>query len=158
MIDSKITALINKNASDHVERLLDDAIKKGATSLNIKKKINNLIWPMLLDNITMDMAIVHEEQFGPILPLIDFQKIDDAIKMANDSTYGLQASIFTKDIANAREMALKLNVGSVNINGASQRGPDFLPFVGVKGSGISTQGIQYALDSVVREFSIITNK
>ena len=156
--NSKITALINKNASDHVQRLLDDAIKKGATSLNSQKRIDNLIWPMLLDNITMDMAIVHEEQFGPILPLIEFQETDDVIRMANDSTYGLQASIFTRDINNAKKMALKLNVGSVNINGASQRGPDFLPFVGVKGSGLSTQGIQYALDSVVREFGIITNK
>lgn len=153
-----ITALINNHSSNFVNELFNDAINKGATACNTFKKIDNLISPVILDNVTLKMRIAHEEQFGPILPIIEFNDIEDAIKWSNDTPYGLQASVFTRNIGLANKIATQLVVGSVNINGASQRGPDILPFVGVKGSGLATQGIEYALHSVVREFNIINNK
>jgi glyceraldehyde-3-phosphate dehydrogenase (NADP+) len=103
------------------------------------------------------MRIASEEQFGPILPVMEFEDIADAIKWSNDTTYGLQASVFTTDMKLAKNIATQLVVGAVNINGPSQRGPDILPFIGVKGSGLITQGVKYALNSVVREFNIVTN-
>ena len=153
-----ITSLINKHSTTHIKNLLNDAIEKGATPLNKISISQNLVHPVILDNVTNEMNISYEEQFGPILPILEYKSIEEVIERANDTKYGLQASIFTKNVEFAKKIAMKLEVGTVNINGPSQRGPDILPFIGVKGSGLITQGVKYALNSVVREFNIVNNK
>ncbi len=101
------------------------------------------------------MKVAWEEPFGPILPIIRVSSDEQAIEIANKSEFGLQASVFTKDINKAFAIANKIETGSVQINGRTERGPDHFPFIGVKGSGMGAQGIRKSLESMTRESNCI---
>lgn len=103
------------------------------------------------------MDIAWEEPFGPVLPIIRVKDLDEAIDIANESEYGLQASIFTKDVNQALRIGSKLEVGSVQINGKTERGPDHFPFLGVKSSGMGVQGIRKSIEAMTREKVTILN-
>lgn len=155
--NADITPLIDDSSADFVQMLIDDAINLGAKVLVGNKRENNLIYPCVLDNVTKDMKIYFEEPFGPVLPIIEIDNIDEGIEIANSSNYGLQSSIFTKDMEKAFYVAKKLTVGSVHINSKTQRGPDNFPFLGVKDSGIGVQGIKYSLEAMTIMKNIIFN-
>lgn len=152
-----ITPLINNEAADYVEGLIKDAIVKGATMLTPSKRKGNLIYPVLFDKVTTDMRLAWEEPFGPVLPIIRVKNIDEAIVIANSSQYGLQSSIFTRDINKAFYIANKLEVGTVQINNKTERGPDNFPFLGVKSSGLGTQGVRYSIEAMSRPKAIVLN-
>lgn len=151
----EVTPLINTKSADFVQELIQDAINKGATLLCGNKRINNLIYPTLFDNVSADMRLAWEEPFGPVLPIIRVKDVDEAIIIANKSQYGLQSSVFTQNINHAFYVANKLEVGAVQINNKSERGPDHFPFSGVKASGMGTQGIRYSIEAMSRLKSIV---
>lgn len=153
-----ITPLISVSSANYVMDLVNEAINKGAKSCLEIKHQDNLLWPMIIDNVTTDMRLAWEEPFGPVIPIIEFNTIDEVIKYCNESEYGLQASIFTNNIEQAESIALQLECGTVNINRSSSRGPDIFPFSGVKNSGFGTQGIIDAILSMTRIKGIIFNK
>ncbi|WP_020061034.1 NADP-dependent glyceraldehyde-3-phosphate dehydrogenase [Bacillus sp. 123MFChir2] len=155
--DSTIVPLIDDKSADFVQNLVDDAIQKGATVVIGNKRERNLIYPTLLDHVTEDMKVAWEEPFGPILPVIRISSDEQAIEITNKSEFGLQASVFTKDINKAFHIANKIEVGSVQINGRTERGPDHFPFIGVKGSGMGAQGIRKSLESMTREKVTVLN-
>lgn len=152
-----ITPLIDKKAADFVEGLINDALDKGAELLTKNKREGNLIYPVLFDKVSLDMDISWEEPFGPVLPIIRVKSIDEAIEISNKSEYGLQGAIFTKDIDKAFYIAKRLEVGTVQINNKTQRGPDHFPFLGVKSSGLGTQGIRYSIEAMTRPKAIVLN-
>lgn len=152
-----IVPLIDNKSADFVQGLIDDAIDKEAVLITGNKRDKNLIYPTLLDNVTSDMRISWEEPFGPVLPIIRVKNIDEAIEMSNKSEFGLQASIFSKDIDEAFKIAAKIQAGSVQINGKTERGPDHFPFMGVKGSGMGTQGVRRSIESMTREKITVIN-
>ncbi|MBU3204659.1 NADP-dependent glyceraldehyde-3-phosphate dehydrogenase [Clostridium algidicarnis] len=152
-----ITPLINKKSADFVMSLMEDADKKGAKLLVGGKREGNLVYPTLYDNVTLDMRLAWEEPFGPILPIIRIKSIDEAINIANESDYGLQSSVFTKDIDKAFYIASKLEVGTVQINNKPERGPDHFPFLGVKSSGMGIQGIRYSIEAMSRPKAVVFN-
>lgn len=154
---STVVPLIDDRSADFVQSLIDDAIENGAEVVTGNKRENNLIYPTLLDHVTGDMRVAWEEPFGPALPIIRVSSDEEAIKIANESEYGLQASIFTKDINKAFAIANKLETGSVQINGRTERGPDHFPFIGVKGSGMGAQGIRKSIESMTREKVTVLN-
>ena len=153
----EVTPLINSKAVEFVESLVDDALEKGAKLLTERKRENNLIYPMLFDNVNENMRIAWEEPFGPVLPVIRVKSIDEAINLANKSEYGLQSSVFTNNINDAFNIANKLEVGVAQINNKSERGPDHFPFAGFKASGIGTQGIKYSIEAMTKLKSIVLN-
>lgn len=155
--NSVIGPLINDNAADFVMNLIEDAEGKGAKLLAGGKREGRLIYPTLFDYVNLDMKIAWEEPFGPVLPIIRIKSIDEAIKIANESKYGLQSSIFTKNIEAAFYIADKLEVGTVQINNKTERGPDHFPFSGVKSSGMGTQGIKYSIEAMSRLKAIVLN-
>lgn len=152
-----IVPLIDDKAADYVESLMKEANDKGAKLLVGGKREGNLIYPTLFDNVNLDMRLAWEEPFAPILPIIRVKDIDEAIKIANQSEYGLQASVFTKNINKAFYVAEKLEVGTVQINNKPERGPDHFPFSGVKASGLGTQGIKYSIEAMSRPKAIVLN-
>lgn len=154
---STVVPLISNKSADFVEELITDAIDKGAKLVTGNKREQNLIYPTLLDHVTGDMKVAWEEPFGPVLPIIRVSSDEEAINITNESEYGLQASIFTKDINKAFSIASKIEVGSVQINGRTERGPDHFPFIGVKGSGLGVQGIRKSIESMTREKVTILN-
>jgi glyceraldehyde-3-phosphate dehydrogenase (NADP+) len=154
---STIVPLINNKSADFVQDLITDAIDKGATLVTGNKREQNLIYPTLLDHVTSEMKVAWEEPFGPVLPIIRVSSDEDAVRITNESEFGLQASVFTKDINKAFAIANNIDVGSVQINGRTERGPDHFPFIGVKGSGMGAQGIKKSLESMTREKITILN-
>lgn len=153
--DVTITPLIDTKSCDYVEELINDALSKGAVLLCGNKREGNLIYPTLLDKVTEDMRIAWEEPFGPVLPIIRVKDSLEAVKIANASEYGLQSSIFTTNINSAINVARMLEVGTVQINSKSERGPDHFPFSGVKSSGLGTQGIKYSIEAMTRIKSMV---
>ena len=154
---STVVPLIDDQSADFVQGLINDAIENGAEVVIGNKREDNLIYPTLLDHVTGDMRVAWEEPFGPVLPIIRVSSDEEAIKLANASEFGLQASIFTKDVNKAFTIANKLETGSVQINGRTERGPDHFPFIGVKGSGMGAQGIRKSIESMTREKVTILN-
>ncbi len=152
-----IVPLIDEKSADFVQFLIDEAVKKGAKVITGNKRKNNLIYPTLLDKVTANMKIAWEEPFGPVLPVIRVKNIEEAIDITNRSEYGLQASVFTNDINKAFYIANKLEVGTVQINNKTERGPDHFPFLGVKSSGMGTQGVKYSIEAMIRPKAIVVN-
>ena len=103
------------------------------------------------------MRIAWEEPFGPVLPVMRVKSIPEAISISNKSDYGLQGMVFTEDIDLAFNIAQELDVGTVQINGESSRGPDHFPFLGTKSSGLGTQGINYAIEAMSRPRVVVLN-
>ncbi len=155
--NATIIPLINTQAADFVMELIDDAVAKGAKVLTGGTREGNLIQPTLVDKVTTDMRLAWEEPFGPVLPILRVKTIDEAIDIANRSEYGLQSSVFTKNIHDAFYIANRLEVGTVQINNKTERGPDHFPFLGVKASGMGTQGVKYAIEAMTRPKAIVFN-
>ena len=152
-----IVPIINTGAADFVMELIEDAHSKGATPVVEAKREGNLISAGLYDNVTLDMRIAWEEPFGPILPVIRINSMDEAVEIANKSEYGLQSSVFTTNIDKAFYIADRLEVGTVQINNKTERGPDHFPFLGVKSSGMGTQGIKYSIEAMSRPKAVVMN-
>ncbi|MBU3102577.1 NADP-dependent glyceraldehyde-3-phosphate dehydrogenase [Clostridium gasigenes] len=155
--DADVVPLISAKAADFVCELIEDAREKGADLVIGGNREGNLIYPTLFDNVTTDMRLAWEEPFGPVLPIIRVKDMDEAIEIANRSEYGLQSSIFTENIDNAFYVADKLEVGTVQVNNKTERGPDHFPFLGVKSSGMGTQGIRYSIESMSRPKATVIN-
>ena len=111
MDGSTITPLIDDRAAEFVQELIDDAITKGAKLIMGNKREKNLLYPTVLDQVKIDMRIAWEEPFGPVLPVIRVKSIEEAISIANRSEYGLQSSVFTKNIDKAFYIARKTRGG-----------------------------------------------
>ncbi len=152
-----IGPLINSKQCDYIQDLIDDAIQQGANIKCGNKREGNILWPTVIDNVTTKMRIAWEEPFGPVLPFIRINSIEEAITISNNSEYGLQGMIFTENIDLAFNIANELEVGTVQINGKSARGPDHFPFLGTKSSGLGTQGIKYSIEGMSRPKVIVMN-
>lgn len=155
--DVQIVPLIDTKAANFVESLMKDATDKGAKLVVGGKRDGNIIEATLYDNVTVDMDLAWEEPFGPVLPIIRVKSREEAIEIANKSEYGLQSSVFTQDINEAFYVAKRLEVGTVQVNNKTERGPDHFPFLGVKSSGMGTQGIRYSIESMSRPKATVIN-
>lgn len=152
----KLTPLPEPGKPDYIQELIDDAVEKGARILNKKggQRLDNYIWPAVLYPVTKDMRVYQEEQFGPIIPILSFQEIEDPLDDMAESNYGQQVSLFGKDVYTLAPLidTLVNLVCRVNLNSSCQRGPDVYPFTGRKDSAQSTLSVHDAL----RSFSIRT--
>ncbi len=156
-MQAEVVPLINEKAADFVWGLMEDAKAKGAKMIVGGKREGNIIYPTLFDEVTEDMRIAWEEPFGPVLPILRVNTVSEAVALANKSEYGLQSSVFTENITDAFHVAGKLEVGTVHINNKTERGPDHFPFLGVKKSGIGTQGIRYSIEAMTRVKATVIN-
>jgi len=134
----RITPLVDPQRIPYLKNLLEDARNHGAQVLNPDggKNIRSLFFPALLYPVNSKMRIYHEEQFGPIIPIVPFDSVQTPIKYILDSSFGQQISLFGKDTKTLADFhrQVKRQVARVNINIKCQRGPDSLPFTGRKDS------------------------
>jgi glyceraldehyde-3-phosphate dehydrogenase (NADP+) len=151
-----LTPLPEKEKPAYVQELIDDATSKGAKVINAKggQHSDNYIFPAILYPINKQMRVYHEEQFGPVVPIITFKDIQEPLNDMAESNYGQQVSLFGKDIKTIAPLidTLVNLVTRVNLNSSCQRGPDVYPFTGRKDSAVGTLSIHDAL----RSFSIRT--
>lgn len=152
-----IVPLINNKSADYVQHLIDDALTKGAALVTGNERKGSLLHPTLLDHVNEEMEVAWEEPFGPVLPVIRVSTEEEAVSLTNQSEYGLQASVFTEDIDTAFLIANQLHVGTVQINGKTERGPDHFPFLGIKSSGLGSQGVHNSIDSMLRDKLTVLN-
>lgn len=152
-----LSPLINAQAADYIESLKQDALDNGAKILLEGTRSGNKMSPTIMTEVTDKMRLYKEEQFGPILPIVVVSDTKSAINIINNSSYGLQASIYTQDIDLAFKVANQLEVGTVQINGKSDRGPDNFPFGGVRDSGQMMQGLHESFDLMTRGKLVVLN-
>jgi glyceraldehyde-3-phosphate dehydrogenase (NADP+) len=154
--DVNLTPLPETGKTVYLKGLLDDAVKNGAKVINeFGGEINStFFFPALLYPVNDKMAVFREEQFGPVVPVIPFNNVDEPIRYMIESNYGQQASIFGRDPAVIAKLIDPLvnQCCRVNINCQCQRGPDKFPFTGRKDSAEGTLSVSDAL----RVFSIRT--
>ena len=155
--DATITAVVSKSSADFIQSLVVDAESKGAKLCQEWKREDNLIWPLVIDKITHDMKICWEEPFGPVLPVVRVKSDEEALTLVNNSRFGLQGCVFTKDIDRAIQISDAMETGTVQINGPPARGPDHFPFQGVKDSGIGSQGITNSINVMTKVKSTVIN-
>lgn len=147
-----IGPLVDEPSVDKVDRQVRDAVAKGATVLTGGQRLTHdgldrgfFYAPTVLADVTPEMAIHSEETFGPVAPVIVFDDEDDILTMANDTTYGLAAYIYTRDIGRAWRIAEGLRFGIIGINDINPTAAA-APFGGVKESGIGREGGHVGLD------------
>lgn len=150
--------VISELAAEHIEKMINDAVSKGAKIALGGKRDKAYIEPTVLTGVKPDMPVVATEVFGPVVSFVAVTSMDEAVTIINNSTFGLQASVFTKDEGTGLTVAKNLNVGTVQINGSPQRGPDHFPFLGVKQSGVGVQGVRYSLEAMSRLKPVVINK
>lgn len=150
--DTKTTlgTLISKKAAMQVEQAVNDAVEKGAKILTGGNREDAFYEATVIDNVSPDMDLVQNETFGPIAPIIRVKNLDEAIKIANDTEYGLQAGVFTNDYYAAMRCANEIEAGTVFVNKQSTFRTDNMPFGGFKNSGIGKEGVKYAFDEMTK--------
>jgi len=150
----------NKAQLDIVCDLAADAKSQGAKFLTGGEPMpgKGCFYPItLVTNITNGSRLVDEEPFGPILPIVKYKDIDEAINLANDSSCGLGGSIWSRDINKAKALAKTLECGTAWINGHAMVQPN-APFGGIKNSGLGVEFGTYGLSEYTSIQTIITNK
>lgn len=156
--ENNLGPVISDAAADEIEKRILLAKAQEARIVYGGKREGKYIEPTILDNVRPSMEIIHTETFGPVVSFVRIKSIDEALTIINDSSYGLQASIFTSDEGAGINLAKKINVGTVQINSKPQRGPDHFPFLGIKESGAGVQGVRYTLEAMTRLKPIVLNK
>lgn len=121
--EGQMGPLIFDQQAQKIQDQIDDALAKGAKVLTGGKveNINGGLWcrPTVLKNVTHDMKVMTEETFGPVIPIMPFSSIEEAIQLANDSIYGLSASVFSRNKDKALEIACLIEAGAISINDGS---------------------------------------
>jgi acyl-CoA reductase-like NAD-dependent aldehyde dehydrogenase len=139
--DAPLAGMVDPAAAARVAGLVSDALARGASVLPAVPAVDgNLMQPALVDGVTPDMAIYQQESFGPIVSVLRFDTDEEAIRLANDSEYGLSSAVFSRDIGRAMAMAQRIESGICHINGPTVHDEAQMPFGGVKGSGYGRFG------------------
>jgi len=143
-----IGPMISQEEAERLHSWINDALDRGATLLCGGERDGNMLQATLLENVPTDCDVSAEEAFGPVAILEPFDDYDAVLKRVNDSRYGLQAGIFTRDLYKAQKAWDTLEVGGVVIGDVPSWRVDHMPYGGVKDSGIGREGIRYAIEDM----------
>jgi acyl-CoA reductase-like NAD-dependent aldehyde dehydrogenase len=159
---TEVGPLIDSGAVDRMESLVEDARGRSAKVLaggaRPKDQGEGTYYlPTVLDAVPEEARVVHEEPFGPLAPILRFHSIDDAVRIANSTPYGLQAAVYTKDLAKGFALAKRIRAGGVHLNDPTNLRWDALPFGGIKESGLGREGLRYAMEEMTEVKLISVN-
>ncbi len=138
--DVAMGSLVGADAASYVGGLVTDAVEKGATLLAGEDPQGALMNAALLDHVTPAMRIYHEESFGPVTAIVRVRGVEEAIRVANDTEFGLSSAIFTRDVGLALTIAQRLDFGCCHINGPTVNDEAQMPLGGMKASGYGRFG------------------
>ncbi|ANL32074.1 salicylaldehyde dehydrogenase protein (plasmid) [Rhizobium phaseoli] len=138
-------SLISLDAARKMEELIADATEKGAKLVAGGKRSGTVVEATLLDHVTPDMRVYAEESFGPVKPIIRVSGEEEAIRIANDTEYGLSSAVFSRNVQRAMAVAARIESGICHINGPTVHDEAQMPFGGVKGSGYGRFGGKAAI-------------
>lgn len=142
---TQVGPMINRSAFEHLRALLDDAVERGAR-IAAGGGFDGLVHePTVVTDVTPEMRLYHEESFGPAVSVVVADGPDDAVRIANDTSYGLSSAVFGKDESRAMSVAKRLRTGIAHVNGATVHDELMMPFGGVGDSGWGRFGARVAL-------------
>ena len=139
-------SLISLDSAMKMEELIADATAKGAKLVAGGKRSGTVVEATLLDHVTSDMRVYSEESFGPVKPIVRVSGEEEAIRVANDTEYGLSSAVFSRDVQRAMAVAARIESGICHINGPTLHDEAQMPFGGVKGSGYGRFGGKAAIN------------
>ena len=140
-------AVVDRKTVDHVNALIDDALGKGAAALAGGRSDSVLMCATVIDRVTKEMDLYRDESFGPVVAIIRAKDEEEAIRLANDSDYGLSAAVFTRDVARGLKVARRIRSGICHVNGPTVHDEPQMPFGGVGASGYGRFGGKAGIDS-----------
>ncbi|WP_342492741.1 aldehyde dehydrogenase family protein [Bacillus sp. FSL H8-0516] len=153
--ESDIGCMVDVQAAQRVEAWIQEAESMGAQLLCGGKRNGASITPAILLNPPKQAKVVCEEVFGPVVSILPYEELEEAIKEANDSRYGLQAGIFTNQLDVALHAAKELEAGGVVINGTSNFRLDHWPYGGIKRSGLGREGPRFAIEEMTETKMVV---
>ncbi|MCJ7995394.1 aldehyde dehydrogenase [Rhizobium cremeum] len=133
-------AVVDARTVEKVEALIADAVSKGATVTGAGAADGVLLPAQVVDKVTSDMRLYSEESFGPVVAILRARDEDDAVRLANDSEYGLSAAVFSRDTSRALSVARRIRSGICHVNGPTVHDEAQMPFGGTKASGYGRFG------------------
>lgn len=146
--DTVIGPMISEKEAARLEQWIAGAVSAGAVLLTGGKRTGQILTPAVLENVPSSEPLCSEEAFGPVVILSAFDDFSQALKQANQSRYGLQAGVFTRDILHAHQAWDELEVGGVVIGDVPSWRSDSMPYGGVKDSGLGREGVRYAIEDM----------
>lgn len=154
--DTDMGPMININAAKRIEEQVNQLVSEGAKVVCGGRREDAYYYPTILDNVTKDMEVAKDmEIFGPVISVIGFDTEEEAIEIANQSSYGLCGCVISKDYSRAMKIADKLECGGAIVNGASFYRSFEMPFGGWKHSGIGNEGVLSTLQEMSRVKTIV---
>ncbi len=144
--DTQIGPLVSEDALGRVSDLVVDAVSKGAKLVAGGKADGACFEPTVLTGVTPEMRIYSEESFGPVVAIVAVDGVDEAVRVANDTEYGLSSAVFSADVDAAMDVARRLDTGMCHINDATVNDEPQMPYGGVKASGWGRFGGRAALE------------
>lgn len=145
---TNVGPMIDQAAAERTEQWISEAVKQGAKVLTGGKRKGRFFEPTALTDVTPSMKVCKEEVFAPLVVVIPYRDLNDALSALNDSPYGLQAGIFTNDLKNVFHAYEKLEVGGLMVNEVPTYRIDPMPYGGVKDSGLGREGVRYAIQEM----------
>ncbi len=146
--DTDVGPVINEASAERVRNLINDATSQGGRILVGGIGEGNYIPPTILVDVPASAALCREEAFGPVAIVQEVKDFASGLAEINDSRFGLQAGIFTTDVAKSFDAFNSLEVGGVIINDSPSYRIDHMPYGGVKDSGLGREGVRYAMDEM----------
>jgi vanillin dehydrogenase len=143
-----IGPLIRRTQCAFIDEHVADAAAKGAKVLTGGTHQDNFYQPTVIAGVTSQMRIYSEESFGPITSIIKVDSAEEALTIANDTSYGLSAGVITNDLQKAMDLALRLESGMVHINDTTVSDEPHIPFGGIKNSGFGREGGNYSMEEM----------
>ncbi len=152
---SDVGPMISELEAERAESWVEEAVDAGARVLVGGTRSGALFEPTVLVNVKPDMKVMQDEVFAPVVSLIPFEDFEEAVAEVNHSRYGLQAGVFTKDLAHATLAIRKINVGGVMINDYPTFRVDQMPYGGNKQSGLGREGLKYAIEEMTNPRMVV---
>lgn len=153
-----VSSLISAGETTRVRGWIDDAVAGGARILAGGDLVDGVLAPTVLADVHADMDVCRSEVFGPVVSIIVYDELSDAIAQANDTRYGLQAALFTAELDAAMRAAYELDFGGVLVNEVPTFRTDQMPYGGIRDSGNTKEGPHYAVREMTRERLVIIQR
>lgn len=153
--NTDVSALISGSERDRVKSWVDEAVAGGAQVATGGTVQDGVMVPTVLTNVQPDMKVCSLEVFGPVIGVQTYRDLDEAMRLANDTRYGLQAAIFTADLSTAMRAARELDFGGVLVNEVPTYRADQMPYGGVRDSGNTREGPKYAVEEMTERRLVI---
>ncbi len=150
-----VSSLISTDDRDRVKSWIDEAVADGATVAGGGEVEENAVLPTVLTDVTPDMKVSSAEVFGPVVGIQAYDTLDEALALANDTRYGLQAAIYTSNLSDAFRAARTLDFGGVLVNEVPTFRTDQMPYGGVRDSGNTREGPAYAVREMTEDRPVV---